>query len=220
MNYHIKEGYRARDIPERWTGHAMPELRFQHHVYLRAAELCDQHALTRFIEIGPGDGDKAHLLVTEDRDLIAIAEDAECIASQNRCYYERVIVHDLEKGTARLPAIPEATSESLILCADVIEHLVNPAALLAVLRSLMDGTRGRAPLAILSTPERDLVRGRDHIGPPPNAHHVREWNQRELCEWFSNEGFVIREWRRMPEFWNIHGGEGAATTQCLVLSLA
>jgi hypothetical protein len=32
----------------------------------------------------------------------------------------------------------------------------------------------------MSTPERDLVRGPDDLGPPGNPHHVREWNLAEL----------------------------------------
>ena len=65
-----------------------------------------------------------------------------------------------------------------LLCAPTltIEHLLDPAGVLINLRRCLE----HAPLAFLSTPERDLVRGKEHAGPPPNPHHIREWNASEL----------------------------------------
>jgi hypothetical protein len=45
---------------------------------------------------------------------------------------------------------------------------------------------------VLSTPERDLRRGRDHMGPPDNSSHVREWNAAEFSAYLQSRGFVIR----------------------------
>jgi hypothetical protein len=52
----------------------------------------------------------------------------------------------------------------------------NPLPLLRNLRHLL----ADAPFAVLSTPERDLVRGAEDMGPPLNPAHVREWNLAEL----------------------------------------
>lgn len=65
---------------------------------------------------------------------------------------------------------------TLVVCSDVIEHLADPTGLLQTLQNCLK----HAPIAILSTPERDLVRGIDDFGPPSNPTHVREWNIREL----------------------------------------
>jgi 2-polyprenyl-3-methyl-5-hydroxy-6-metoxy-1,4-benzoquinol methylase len=58
----------------------------------------------------------------------------------------------------------------------VIEHLVDPLKLLAHLKALLE----RASVALLSTPERDLTRGVEDMGPPLNPSHAREWNTAEL----------------------------------------
>ena len=71
---------------------------------------------------------------------------------------------------------PRCWRRSVLVCADVIERLVDPTGLLLALRALLE----HAPVALLSTPERVLVRGADDQGPPANAAHVREWALDEL----------------------------------------
>src|SRR5690606_32976739 len=48
-----------------------------------------------------------------------------------------------------------------------------------------------APVALLSTPDRDLIHGYDHIGPPTNPSHIRQWNLRELCELLQASGLKV-----------------------------
>jgi 2-polyprenyl-6-hydroxyphenyl methylase/3-demethylubiquinone-9 3-methyltransferase len=75
----------------------------------------------------------------------------------------------------------------LIICFDVIEHLIYPESLLNKIKSYSHlGTR-----ILLSTPERDLVRGSRHFGPTPNEKHVREWNTHELAMFLKSQGFHI-----------------------------
>jgi hypothetical protein len=45
---------------------------------------------------------------------------------------------------------------------------------------------------LLSTPERDLVRGREHLGPPGNPCHLREWSIRELDAFLRDRGIEHR----------------------------
>lgn len=76
---------------------------------------------------------------------------------------------DFLKG-ADLPA--------LVICADVIEHLQHPLWLLGRLIDLaLDGN-----IVIVTTPDRELSHGENHMGPPPNLAHVREWNMCELVD--------------------------------------
>ncbi len=79
-----------------------------------------------------------------------------------------------------------ANKIDLIVCADVIEHVQDPEELLHQLQTLSDGAD-----IIISTPARDLKRGRWHYGPPPNPYHVREWSQSELAAWLSSEFRII-----------------------------
>jgi hypothetical protein len=66
--------------------------------------------------------------------------------------------------------------QSVIVCANVIERLLDPSALLAFLSSVA----GRAHATIITTPERDVVRGQRDNGPPADPSHVREWNTGEF----------------------------------------
>lgn len=56
------------------------------------------------------------------------------------------------------------------VCADVIEHLVDPTRLLASLAARPPGTH-----LVISTPDRGRVPGASRTGPPKNKRHVREW---------------------------------------------
>jgi hypothetical protein len=81
----------------------------------------------------------------------------------------------------------------LIIGADIIEHPVDSDSLLAYMRRCAhSGT-----YLVLSTPERDLRRGPDSIGPPQNRAHVREWNQAEFAAYLTDRGLKIGEHRIM-----------------------
>src|SRR5205823_3527718 len=65
----------------------------------------------------------------------------------------------------------------LVICADVIEHVADPEALM---RFLVSAT---TDWIVISTPDRDLVysgRSKYRFGPPSNPAHVREWTMSEF----------------------------------------
>lgn len=74
----------------------------------------------------------------------------------------------------------------VIVCADVVEHLLNPNACLRFLRRhlALDGT------LLISTPERDIQWGSD-CNRSPNPDHVREWSRVELRSYLESRGFVV-----------------------------
>lgn len=69
---------------------------------------------------------------------------------------------------------PQLMSADLILSVDMIEHLDDPVPILNAIRDL------NWQHFIISTPERDICRGIDSMGPPKNPRHCREWNQKEF----------------------------------------
>jgi LPS sulfotransferase NodH len=77
-----------------------------------------------------------------------------------------------------LPVSHRDLRRSVIVCSDVIEHLVRPDRLLATLSAALRHAR----LLILSTPDRDLAHELRDMGPPANPSHVREWNLAEFAE--------------------------------------
>ena len=66
---------------------------------------------------------------------------------------------------------------SVVIHSDVIEHLRDPAFVLNSLR----GYANDVAAILISTPDRDLVRGSQDCGPPRNRAHVREWGLTEFA---------------------------------------
>ena len=74
---------------------------------------------------------------------------------------------------------------AVLVSSDVIEHLMDPFALLSLVQRLL---AAGAVSAVFSTPERDIIYNEDgavpgemwHPGPPSNDCHVREWNLHEF----------------------------------------
>lgn len=73
------------------------------------------------------------------------------------------------------------------VCCDLIEHLAHPEHVVRALRDKLGGGN----VAMLATPDRERVRGRQHRGPAPNRGHVQEWTLVELTEWLHEEGWAI-----------------------------
>lgn len=78
------------------------------------------------------------------------------------------------------------TTFDVILCADVLEHLINPDRALDLIR------RHATPdtIIILSTPERDRERGRD-CRASAKPEHVREWAFAEFAAYVQSRGLLI-----------------------------
>lgn len=81
----------------------------------------------------------------------------------------------------------ELVARSVVVCANVFEHLINPIPLLASLRDLLED----APIAIVTTPERDRVGGTSHMGPPDDRRRVREWSLLEFAALLRAAGLNI-----------------------------
>jgi hypothetical protein len=94
--------------------------------------------------------------------------------------------HDFDRGPLCAPSDWNLDGAAVI-CSDMIEHLIHPEPLLETVADWVE----RAAFALFSTPERDLVRGLEDMGPPPNPHHVREWNLDEFRELLLNSGMDL-----------------------------
>lgn len=94
---------------------------------------------------------------------------------------------DLEK-TEQLQLDPALLRSAVVVCSDVIEHLLDPLPLLTLTRNLLaDGCR----TAVFSTPAREFRSGYDTPGPPRNPSHVREWACDEFQALLRHQGFEI-----------------------------
>lgn len=82
----------------------------------------------------------------------------------------------------------EIDQHTVVVCADVVEHINN---LSPIMSFLLRASRTAAAVAI-STPERELLRGVDHVGPPTNECHVREWSLLEFNNFLDHWGISAR----------------------------
>jgi SAM-dependent methyltransferase len=86
-----------------------------------------------------------------------------------------------------LPLPKSVLDGSIVICSDVIEHMVDPMALLALLKELLT----HAAAVVLSTPDRARTYGQSHFGPSPNRAHTREWTAEELGRLLKHAGFEV-----------------------------
>ncbi len=67
----------------------------------------------------------------------------------------------------------------LVICSDVIEHVLDPDCVLDFIASL------HPERVVISTPDRVELGLGTEDGPPRNIHHVREWTHDEFVEYLS-----------------------------------
>lgn len=155
---------------------------FQPDVLAFAEWIAEMSDITTIIDVGCGWGDKLAAVRERHLDWTFIGIDygsniEHCRATYSWGLWDERDLEDVFDLDARA---------AVIVCSDVIEHLVDPRALTGALRN------SGAAAIIISTPERDLEHGLDHNGPSPNPCHVREWNGIELRAFLEAEGLNVR----------------------------
>lgn len=170
--------------------------RWQRHVYALAARTARQiiRARTinndprpvRVLDVGCGVCVKLseHLIPTGAH-VVGIDQDSALAVARNLGCRAELHPVNLESPTLD-PALDLNGHFDIILCADVLEHLVNPDHALNFIRRCAHAhTR-----IILSTPERHRERGRACMASL-KPEHVREWAFAEFAAYVTSRGFHI-----------------------------
>ncbi len=181
----LPDGYRSRTTAtflDTLSEHREP-ITHQPDVYPFAAHLARRFGATRILDLGCGAATKL-LPLAEEVEIAGIDHPATIERLQARHPGHRWLPVDLEHADERVPV--DLAADAVVVCSDVIEHLVDPRPLLALLRRCQE----RAHAIVLSTPDRALVRGPDDRGPPANEFHVREWQLDELHALLRAEGLA------------------------------
>jgi len=182
--HYLRPGYTQRIPPEYFIDSANDGITWQPDVYPEALALALKHDRTVIIDLGCGRAEKLVALSKRHLHLETIGVDFGpnidwCRAHLSTGHWIDV---DLEAATS-LPLGADVIARSVVVCSDVLEHLIDPRPATTLMCWLLN--RGAA-CAIVSTPARDKRAGAQHPGPPSNPSHVREWTQDEFREFLAS----------------------------------
>lgn len=179
---------------------------YQKHVYEWAARLVRERKVTRLLDVGCGPATKlAQHIAPLGCKITGIDQPKAIEIAQRQCPSAEFLTDDLEHPEFA-PASPSNTLQEppyhLVICADVIEHLLDPDPMLAMLGRAVTPNRAaseshRKGLVLLSTPDRDRVRGRD-CREAKKPEHVREWSAPEFLAYLRSRDWEIISSRLMP----------------------
>lgn len=178
-NFFLKKGYVSRTQYNQFDDTSWTD-EFQDGVYRHARTLTDRYNHQSILDVGCGSGYKllkyfSHLSITG----MEVEPTLSWLKSQ----------HPLHQWLPSDFSSPSNVLPDLIICADVIEHLLDPNQLLLYLKSFS------FKHLVISTPERDSVQlmqtGFLHEGPPQNSCHIREWSFNEFNAYLSTHFLIV-----------------------------
>ena len=180
--YNIKTSYTARK-EERFLSQKLEVAKDQNMTYKYAKKLAIEKGYKKIADVGCGSG---YLLMKYFGEFDTISYDLPGnVAWLNMKYPERKwVVSDLNLK-------PEETPD-LVICADVIEHVLEPNAFVEWIKNL------GAKELIFSTPQRDTLNPVKHPtnGPPANKYHIREWNYEEFNKYMLRFFTIVNHYQR------------------------
>lgn len=174
--FFLPAGYRSWKTPRYYDANA-PEATVvsQPDVYAAAEALSRLLRSGTVIDLGCGKGGKLAALTGVER-IVGLDIGSNLDVCRQKYPWGTWIDADLE-AVGELPINPAISCGAIVVSADVVEHLVRPTQLLALIRRLL----ASADAAVVSTPDRRRTRGARHLGPPPNRTHIREWDIGEFA---------------------------------------
>lgn len=197
-NYFIKKGYKNQPANRTlsvkpgdvyWTQERIrSSLYYQYEAYVTARRLIKKHGLKSVIDVGCGVPKKLMKVIYPVCKNVTGIDQKEAIDYCKLHYPQgRFLIDNLEKPKGNPGKF------DLVICADVIEHMEDPNQLLNYLKKVTD----KDGYIVISTPERDVVRGKDCMASP-KPEHIREWNQAELKKYLTSRGFKVVQQHLIP----------------------
>lgn len=191
-NFFIKDGYISRDSYHHHDDRGFTD-GSQKEIYELGLEIAKKYDLLSIVDIGCG---SAYKLMKYFQEFDTVGYEIEPTLSYlNEQFPNRKWIN------SELSSYPDVSSVDLIICADVVEHLVNPDDLL----NFID--RFDFQYLLISTPDRDLLlqvqdnNPQSQSGPPINSAHVREWNFEEFEQYVSRWFNPVLHDHSEREYW-------------------
>ena len=147
---------------------------FQNDVYKAAKKYAERSGYKTILDMGCGSGFKLmKYFLSYDTVGIDVAETVRFLKDK---YPTRTWLTTDESLSVKA---------DMVICSDVIEHVLDPDQLLKKILSFSPKT------IVISTPDRKLLDMSDYFGPPRNSHHIREWTFNEFREYLSDHVKII-----------------------------
>jgi hypothetical protein len=191
-NYFIKPGYICRStyVPDNHAHNGIDPA--QEEVYQEAYAIARECGAQTIGDIGCG---SAYKLLKYFSSYKTIGFEVDPNFAYLKSYYpERTWIYGNFNSTLDLPFF------DVIICADVVEHLVNPDDLLNWIQRL------NFKYLVISTPDRDklplyqIPPEQSQSGPPVNPYHIREWSFAEFEEYVSQFFEIKRHFHNNTEW--------------------
>lgn len=170
---------------------------WQPHVYDTAIFLARRFGCKTIVDVGCGNAQKLAPVMNEFH-IVGVDYGKNIELCRKKYPDEQWIEQDLEK-----PINLDVSHNSLIVCADVIEHLLDPTALCEFFK------KAKCKALIISTPNRP----HSHTGPPQKTH-IREWANDEFESYIKQ--FIPVNWNGITKS---NSNENSAWNTTMVVSV-
>ncbi len=201
-NYFLPHGYVPNEVnvtldavsgAEYWDKSRIYKSKYyQHSIYKKVKNILSGIKAKKIVDIGCGPGTKLVSLNKSYPHLEIFGVDQASAISYCKSQYDfgNWLTDDIENPQN----LEHLRGVDLIISSDVIEHLLKPESLLEYIKKIA----GKGTLVLLSTPDREKLRGKDSLNSP-NPVHVREWTSGEFKEFLEFNGFeVVSQENHLP----------------------
>lgn len=161
--------------------------KYQYAVYQRANRLAHDRGARSILDVGCGPATKLAGMRGPLQMFGIDAPDAIAVALRT-LPTGRFVSADLDSSSLDLAALVPDCSREIVICADVLEHLMHPDRLLLAIRAFST----KDTRIVLSTPERHCLLGKVALRPSVDDH-VREWSFAEFRRFVERLGFTVLE---------------------------
>jgi 2-polyprenyl-3-methyl-5-hydroxy-6-metoxy-1,4-benzoquinol methylase len=176
---YIDKKYINRTSPHQYFDMGMKD-EWQKEVYLLAADILQKNNFDSVVDIGCGSAYKLLNFFPSHIKITGVEEDIT---------YNWLKKEYPTKNWIKYKNNLKLEHHDLLICSDVIEHIVDVIDFVDWINSLS------WKVAVISTPDKSLLYDESHIGPPGNGSHVREWTFTEfnnfLSQWFKVKDHLI-----------------------------
>lgn len=162
---------------------------WQYYVYRLARDLARRRGAKSVLDVGSGPGTKIRDLIEPlGVDLALVDQPSTRPIAERTLPGATFVAADLSEIDLDL-----GRRFDLIVCSDVVEHLLDPDPCVAFVRAHLE-PRG---LALFSTPDRERLRGANCL-ESPHPEHVREWSGSEFRAYLESRGFAVERQHWFP----------------------